>query len=110
MGSTDAQRDAGIPDDDIEVRRYGAARIVTAAARMEDAIVGVAALWVDLLEAATTDDHREAIERAGDDHVYNELKDAYNGFFAETRRAMSVLDADPRYLAALDAAATGGKS
>lgn len=97
------QRDAGVPDDDIDVRRYGATRIVRATDRLQEAVGGVGALWLGHLEAATTDDHRKAFEWGRDEHVYNELKDAYDAFFTETRRAMGVLDEDPRYTAALDA-------
>lgn len=100
-----ALRGAGVDAEDVEVRRYGVRRLVGAANRLDDAVWAVAIHWAGQLAAATVDEHRAAFLKAREESVYPELKDAYEAFFGETRRAMGVLDKDPRFTAALDGAA-----
>lgn len=101
-----ALREAGIDPDDVEVRRYGVSRLAQAARRLDEAI------WEWLPIGPNSSRRRRSMptvkpfKDARGECIYPELKDAYEAFFGETRRAMGVLDADPRFAAALDAAST----
>jgi hypothetical protein len=93
--------DAGMDPEEVDVRRYGGARLVQAAARLQNAIEGVAAELSALLESGSTDDYRKALEWGRDGKVFPELKAAQEEWQAQVRNAWAyLLDVDE-----LDAAA-----